>query len=143
MDFPLAFFVFGTLFAVELRKKKKNMKIAIKFHKESGSTAISKVIKVEDINEMKSTLLSVFKDAGCDYVVYLWRDNGMCGVGLGDDGQEKWEHDLEKMSDLIAKRIEEFGYCEIEGEFGEYKGIGITDYDNETFKALAEKGWAR
>ena len=119
------------------------MNIAIKFHKEAGNLAISKVVKVKDIDTMKETLSSIFNDAKCDCITYLWRDNGMCGVGLGDDGQEKWEHDIDHMIGLISDRISTFGYCEFEGDFGEYQGIGITDYDSEAFRDLYEKGWAR
>jgi hypothetical protein len=119
------------------------MNIAIKFHREAGNYAISKVIKVKTIDELRETMLNIFTENNCDVVLYLWRDNGMCGTRLGDDGQEIWEHDMAKMADLVAKRIEEYGYCEIEGNFGKYEGIGVTDYDNEVFIANKEKGWVR
>ena len=119
------------------------MKIRIKFHKKAGDYAIGKVIKADTLEEMRESLSEVFNDCNCGEVMYSWREDGICLTGLGDTGKEKIEKDIEKMLDMIVERVRMFGYCEIEGEFESFEGIGICDYENSVYDDLKKRGHAR
>lgn len=112
------------------------MKIRILFRKEAGSCTINKAVAVNDYDDLKTKLSDIFKENETKEIVYLWLDNGACIVGLGDEGREKYETDLDKMSEMMIERLKTFGFVEVEGSFGVFEGLAVYDYDSEEYKKL-------
>jgi len=119
------------------------MNMVIKFRKHAGQIGAKKFVKVENIDEMKKTLTDFLNECKCEEVVYVWREDGTCLTGLGDEGWEKYEKDMEKFVDMVADRVNEFGFVEFEGKLGEFEGVGVYDSDNETYVKLKSEGLAR
>lgn len=97
----------------------------IYFYKEND--ILGKVVKVNNIDEMTDRLKGFLNECKCKEVVYNWPKDGSCGMGIeiGDDANTEYESDMEKMANKISDRVNEFGWCSFEGNFGDFNRICI------------------
>ena len=89
-------------------------------------------VNANTIDEMRGLLKEEFERVDNKEFSYLWFDNGYCATYFTEDDQEtEYEHDTDKMLDMVAKRMEDFGICHFH-----YDGGLIAIYTDEAKASL-------
>ena len=96
--------------------------------------------KIDNVNnsELKDYLKKMLAEYKCKSIATNWDEDGVCWcVGEGYDVDIV---DTDKAVDMIAERVEKFGFCYFGGEFGTYETIRICDNSGEAYcKSIVNK----